>query len=121
MTSYGNLDNEIIWQRQTFFSVFVVSMVICFSGVVFYSDMCFGRAGIELDIALGEKINPNTAESASLVRLSGIGEKRAEDIIEYRESFGLDAKAFESVSDMEKIKGIGPKTAAKIGGWLCFD
>lgn len=52
------------------------------------------------------KININTANAAELQQLSGIGEKRAADIIKYREENG----SFHAVEDLTKVSGIGEKT-----------
>lgn len=51
----------------------------------------------------GEKINLNTADSYDLQRLPGIGEKRAEDIIAYREEHG----PFQTVDELDEVSGIG--------------
>lgn len=56
------------------------------------------------------KINLNTATSEELQTISGIGGKRAEDIIAYRESHG----GFQSVDDLKNVSGIGDKTLEKI-------
>lgn len=53
-----------------------------------------------------EKININTADSNELQQLSGIGEKRAADIVKYREENG----SFQAVEDLTKVSGIGEKT-----------
>ena len=45
-----------------------------------------------------------------LQTISGIGAKRAEDIIAYRESHG----GFQSVDDLKNVSGIGDKTLDKI-------
>ncbi|MFR3685179.1 MAG: helix-hairpin-helix domain-containing protein [Enterococcus sp.] len=52
------------------------------------------------------KININTADAAELQQLSGIGEKRAADIIKYREENG----SFHAIEDLTKVSGIGEKT-----------
>ena len=67
-----------------------------------------------------ERINPNTASMAGLVRLPGIGKARAMDIIDYRKH-QQDGPAFQSPQDMENIRGIGPKTAEKLAPWLTFE
>ena len=56
------------------------------------------------------KINLNTATAEELQTISGIGAKRAEDIIAYRESHG----GFQSVDDLKNVSGIGDKTLDKI-------
>lgn len=48
-------------------------------------------------------VNINTADRETLQTLPGIGEKRAEDIIAYREAHG----PFLRVSDLTRVKGIG--------------
>jgi competence ComEA-like helix-hairpin-helix protein len=75
-------------------------------------------------IELDEKINPNNAPIASLVRLPGIGTSRAEAIVSYCNNFSKednDGRAFRNCEDLQKIKGIGPKTAENISEWLTFE
>ncbi|KPA72398.1 competence protein, partial [Streptococcus suis] len=52
------------------------------------------------------KVNLNTATEADLQTISGIGAKRATDIIAYREANG----GFKSVDDLNNVSGIGDKT-----------
>jgi competence protein ComEA len=49
-------------------------------------------------------VNINTATKEELTSLRGIGEKRAQDIIDYRTKNG----PFKSVDDLERVPGIGP-------------
>ena len=53
-------------------------------------------------ISADGKVNINTADSATLQTLTGIGESRAEAIILYRETNG----AFETIEDIMKVTGI---------------
>ena len=56
------------------------------------------------------KIDLNTATKEELMRLYGIGAKKAEAILAYRQQHG----PFTKLTDLSKIKGISPKTATKI-------
>lgn len=51
----------------------------------------------------GEIINVNTADYYDLQRLPGIGEKRARDILAWREEHG----PFQSVDELTEVSGIG--------------
>lgn len=52
------------------------------------------------------KVNLNQAEKDELMTLNGVGEKKAEKIIEYREENG----SFKSIEDLKNVNGIGEKT-----------
>ena len=52
-----------------------------------------------------QKINLNTATKEDFLQLSGIGEKRAEDIIAYRDEIG----AFHHIEEIQNVSGIGEK------------
>lgn len=56
---------------------------------------------VETETASG-KVNINTASKEELMTLTGIGEAKAESIIEYRETYG----AFENIEDIQNITGI---------------
>jgi competence protein ComEA len=54
-----------------------------------------------------QNVNINTADAATLAtQLKGIGEKRAQAIVEYRAIHG----SFSSIEDLDQVKGIGPAT-----------
>jgi competence ComEA-like helix-hairpin-helix protein len=78
--------------------------------------------GQSAGIRLEARTNPNDAPLASLVRLPGIGAVRATAIVAYRENFGsADNPAFRNCEDLQKVKGVGPKTVQNICEWLKFD
>ena len=106
---------------QSFAFVIAVSVAVCFSiGFAVSSLLGLGQS---YEIGLDEKINPNDAPLASLVRLPGIGVSRAEAIVAYRENFRKERqnKAFQDSDDLQKVKGIGPKTVENISEWLKFE
>jgi len=56
-------------------------------------------------------VNVNTADAKTISdALSGIGLKKAEAIVKYREAKG----EFKTVEDLVNVDGIGPKTVEKI-------
>jgi len=99
------------------------------AGVCVLLSICFlvsGLAGLRqsCEIRLESRINPNDAPPASLMRLPGIGIGRAGAIVAYRENFSeknSGSSAFRNCDDLQKVKGIGPKTAQKICEWLKFE
>jgi competence protein ComEA len=50
-----------------------------------------------------DAVNINTADKAALMTIKGVGEKRAEAIIAYREQNG----PFKSVDDLASVSGVG--------------
>ncbi|MDQ0718921.1 competence protein ComEA [Paenibacillus sp. W4I10] len=60
------------------------------------------------------KIDVNTASVSKLTELPGIGEKKAQAIVDYRNAHGPYAK----VSDLTKVKGIGMKMLEKMAPYV---
>ncbi|MGX6969760.1 helix-hairpin-helix domain-containing protein [Vagococcus bubulae] len=60
----------------------------------------------EQESSKSDLINLNTATIDELKTLNGIGEKKAESIIRYREEKGL----FKAIEDLKNVDGIGEKT-----------
>jgi competence protein ComEA len=52
------------------------------------------------------KVNINSADAKALQALKGIGQKKAQAIIDYRTKNGK----FQKPEDLMKVSGIGPKT-----------
>jgi hypothetical protein len=57
-----------------------------------------------------EIINLNTATKEQLCRITGIGDKKADLILKYRQEHG----SFNSVDDLKNINGFGEKTVTKL-------
>jgi competence ComEA-like helix-hairpin-helix protein len=66
------------------------------SGCFFDCQLCSARHGI------------NTATKKELVTLNGVGKKKADRIIEYREEH-----PFEKIEDLKNVQGISQKTLDK--------
>lgn len=64
-----------------------------------------------------QKININTADAAGLTTLNGIGEKKAQTIIDYREEQG----PFMSVEDIKNVSGIGDKSFENLKDSITVD
>lgn len=61
-------------------------------------------------------INVNEATAAQLQRLPGIGPVMAQRIVDYREAHGR----FVRIDDLLKVRGIGPKTLAKMKKYIAL-
>ncbi|HYE63358.1 MAG TPA: helix-hairpin-helix domain-containing protein [Phycisphaerales bacterium] len=67
--------------------------------------------------SVGRKININTATQAELELLPRVGPATAKAIISYRSLHG----PFRTVQDLDKVKGIGPKTLEKLAPLVTVD
>lgn len=65
----------------------------------------------------GNKVNLNKANLSDLQSISGIGQKRAQDILDYREANGK----FNSVDDLKNVSGVGAKTLEKLKEYVTVD
>lgn len=68
-----------------------------------------GGGGESSDTNQG-KVNINTANKEELQKLDGIGDKKADKIIEYRQQHGQ----FKSADDLKNVNGFGDKTVARL-------
>lgn len=64
-----------------------------------------------------EFVNINTAGIAELTTLNGIGEKKAQAIITYREEQGL----YSTIEDLKNIPGIGDKTFENLKPYITIN
>lgn len=102
---------------------FLVATVLCGVGALV---LAFGRPSPRGGPAcpLAEKINPNSAPVASLVRLPQIGPARARAVVAYRDEVRVrtgQSAPFHCSDDLQCVRGIGPKTTAEIADCLVFD
>lgn len=72
---------------------------------------------------LADRIDPNTADAATLSALPLIGDKKAEDIVKYREKYVANHPgqlAFQRPVDLLLIRGIGASTITQLTPYLIF-
>ena len=62
------------------------------------------------------KVNINTATLKDLITLNGIGESKAQAILEYRTKNGN----FKTLEDLKKVSGIGEAAYEKIKDYICI-
>ena len=74
-----------------------------------------------------ETVDPNRVPWWELTVLPGIGETRARAIVNFRESGGRgpddrgSGPVFRYAADLAQVRGIGPKTVARLAPHLRFD
>jgi hypothetical protein len=72
---------------------------------------------------LADRIDPNTADWETLAALPGIGEKRAKDIVAYRDRAAGEhpgKPVFEKQTDLLKIRGVGRAMMEGMEPYLSF-
>ncbi len=87
-----------------------VAFILVFAALVtFVSNL--------VDAEHSAKVNINTATVEELISLNGIGEKKAESIVEYREKIG----SFATIDELKGVKGIGDKIFSKIKDHIAIE
>jgi len=73
-------------------------------------------------VEVESKVDPNTANWAELASLPGIGEVLAKRIVDFRQGKAAapNEPIFRRPEDLEAVRGIGPKTVAKLAKHLKF-
>ena len=89
----------------------VISSCIQTDENALYNDACIN---IEENNVPTGKISINTASKEDFMTLPGVGEAKAQSIIDYRNEFG----PFESIEDILNVSGIGDNLFAQIKEYL---
>ena len=103
---------------------FLVAVGVCLTLSLGFAAGMFPRSQRSTTVPWNERINPNEAPVASLMRLPQVGAARARAIVTHRERAGLPAgrpPAFKTADDLQQIKGIGPAIVEDLRPWLQFD
>jgi competence ComEA-like helix-hairpin-helix protein len=102
---------------------FCLAIIVCILLCAFFG--LAGNTENRIEAAkLESRINPNDAAIGSLVRFPGIVLSKATAISAYRRESRIEEPnkvAFENISDLQNVRGIGPKTAEKISQWMKFE
>ena len=101
-------------QKILIFIIFlaVLGLALKFIGIEQENDsLSADSLNFEKDFEI--KYDLNSATKEELISIPGIGEKKAGDIISYRENSGFEAK-----EDLMKVKGIGKATFKKIESYF---
>jgi competence ComEA-like helix-hairpin-helix protein len=109
---------------QSFAFIIGAFFAFCFSLILIVDQGRYESAFSQCDIDIDGRVNPNNAPIESLVRLPGLGIGRAGAIIAYRNDFSrkiAGSPVFQNCNDLQKVKGIGPKTVQNISEFLKFD
>lgn len=107
---------------------FVIGGCLCVLLSICFAGSFFVASGRSCEVEIEQTVNPNDAPVESLARLPGLGLVRAEAIVAYRETVrekdcdprSSRGQTFRDCNDLQKVKGIGPKTAQNISKWLKF-
>ncbi|MFT4836681.1 MAG: competence protein ComEA [Psychromonas sp.] len=102
------MKNKLIYRLLTICSL----LVIPFSQQVLAVDKV--DQSVQMTSQVVEKIDVNQATGQQLAVIKGIGEKKAQAIIDYRETNG----DFADLNELVEVKGIGEATLEKIQPFL---
>ncbi|KAB0464068.1 MULTISPECIES: ComEA family DNA-binding protein [Vibrio] len=91
---------------RTIYSTLLLSFLITLSSAAFADSPT--KAELYEGIEITVNINTATAEELSAL-LVGVGDKKAQDIVDYRDQNG----AFATADDLVSVKGIGEVTVEK--------
>ncbi len=92
------------------FSIVLVALCFIFVGPVGIARSHHANNKIATSENLTQLIDINSADVATLEMLKGVGSKKAQAIVDYRNKNG----AFNSVDDLTSVRGISDKFLAKL-------
>ena len=64
-------------------------------------------------LLFGQRLDLNTADASTLTALPNIGPRRAAAIVAARQQ-----RPFGSAAELQRVRGIGPRTVAGLAGWV---
>lgn len=97
-------------KKQTLFPLIAVIALLGAANPAFALSKTATPTASQQLASVKEVLNLNTATAAQLTHLPGIGQKKAEAIVQYREKMGK----FLEVEQLSEVKGIGAKMVEKL-------
>jgi len=94
--------------------LFLIALALLGVGVNFVLKQFSGRKSISCFSEDLARINLNSADKRLLMKVSGIGEKLAQRIIDYRDQ----CSGFNDIEELKGIKGMNDSKFAKIKEYL---
>ncbi len=96
------------------FAAAVLAGALLFLPSVYQRDFA-PLPAVQEELEQSGKIDLNQADLETLCLLPGIGEVKAQRILEYRQAHG----PFSSLEEVDQVEGIGPKTIESWDGLAC--
>ncbi|HMD53246.1 MAG TPA: helix-hairpin-helix domain-containing protein [Phycisphaerae bacterium] len=111
--------------QQTFLCFLLCLLLVFLTGSLLQQSVNAGAiSSAKFSASLVElKIDPNTADYGSLIRLPDVGSGRARRLLAFREAQHTQTSAqpvFTQLADLERIPDFGPKTVENLAPLLTF-
>lgn len=91
----------------------IKTLAVAAALTLFFSSLAFSAGKDDKNASL-TTININEASAKEIMNLPGIGRKKAEAIVAYRQEHGR----FASADDLAKVEGIGKKTVEHMRDYI---
>jgi competence protein ComEA len=92
------------------FSITLIALCFIFAGSVSIARSHHSNNRVAASSNSAQPVDINSADVATLETLKGVGSKKAQAIVDYRNKNG----AFNSVDDLTSVRGISEKFLAKL-------
>ncbi len=90
---------------KTLASTFIALMLSVTSVMSYAKEVNVDAVKQMKNVVQQQTVNINQSNVSELITLKGIGESKAQAIVDYRQKFG----SFKSVSELSEVSGVGPK------------